>query len=153
MVGSRRRKVALGLAGAGGVLALGIAVPSLAFAQDPTPTPSASSSADAGKPDRAEERARRQDELASALATELGIDKEKVAAALAKIQAEREANRPAHDGQNPPRDRGADLESRMATAVTEGKLTQAEADAILKAAEAGVLGPAGGPHGQRSTTK
>lgn len=153
MTRSTRRKTWLGVAGAGGVLALAIAVPSLAFAQDTTPTPSTSAAPNAGGTktgeDAGKDRAARQDELATALAKELGVDKDKVAAALAKIESERAANRPKPDGT--PRadgtkpDRTAELKARLATAVTAGTLTQAEADAIIKASEAGLL--AGGPGG------
>ena len=92
----------------------------------------------AGRPDRAADRAARQEQLAAALATELGIDKDKVAAALEKVQADREAQAKA--------DRLADLKTRLDTAVKEGKLTAEQSAAILKAAEAGVF-PQGGGRG------
>jgi hypothetical protein len=92
----------------------------------------------AGRPDRAADRAARQEELAAALATELGIDKDKVAAALEKVQADREAQAKA--------DRLADLKTRLDAAVKEGKLTAEQSAAILKAAEAGVF-PQGGGRG------
>jgi hypothetical protein len=92
----------------------------------------------AGRPDRAADRAARQEQLAAALATELGIDKDKVAAALEKVQADREAQAKA--------DRLADLETRLDAAVKEGKLTAEQSAAILKAAEAGVF-PQGGGRG------
>ncbi len=143
MTRSIRRKAtlaAVGVTGAAGALALALTGPSVAFAEDPSgsPTPSASASADS---DRATKHAQRQAELAEALAKELGVDKEKVAAALAKIDSERAAARP--DLAKP--DRAADLKTRLDKAVSEGKLTRAEADAILKAADAGVL-PFGGGH-------
>jgi hypothetical protein len=93
----------------------------------------------AGRPDRAADRAARQDELAAALATELGIDKAKVAAALEKVQADREAQAKA--------DRLADLKTRLGAAVKEGKLTAEQSAAILKAAEAGVFPQGGGGRG------
>ena len=112
-----------------------MAGPNLAFA-DPSASPSASSSAPTRQPgDRDAKRAQQQDELATALAKELGIDKAKVAAALDKVQAQREADAKA--------ERTAQLKARLDQAVKDGKLTQAEADAILKASEAGVL-PGGG---------
>ena len=130
----------IGAAGVAGVAALAFAV-SPAQAEDPTPSPSASASASAtGKPDRAAARAQRQDELAAALATELGIDKAKVAAALEKVQAAQQSEAKA--------DRIAALKTKLDAAVKEGKLTAAESAAILKAAEAGVL-PQGGPGGGR----
>jgi uncharacterized protein (DUF1501 family) len=138
-----RRKVALSVAGATGLLAVGIAVPTLAYAQDPSPSPSASAPATSAKPDAGQ----RQDELAAALADKLGIDKEKVATALAEIRAEREATRTKPDGTARP-DRTAELKTRLDAAVKAGTITQAEADAIVKAAEAGVLG-GGGHRGPR----
>jgi membrane-bound lytic murein transglycosylase B len=136
---------ALGLAGTAG--ALGIALvggPALA-----DPTPSASTSA---APDHRAGHAQRQEELAAALATELGIDKEKVAAALEKVQAARRTeNRAENKDRTPakadPAKRIEDLKARLDAAVKEGKLTAEESAAILKAAEAGVLphGRGGGP--------
>ena len=129
---------ALGVTGAAGVLALALAGPNVAFA-DPSPSPSSSTGAPAD--DRATKRAQQQDELATALAKELGIDKAKVAAALEKVQTEREAAAKA--------ERLADLKTRLDAAVTAGKLTRAEADAILKAAENGVLPQGLGHPGKR----
>ena len=162
---------ATGLAGGLGVALLS----SPAQAEDPTPTPPASAPAapapgasapdasapaapapgssaapaPAGKPDHEAEHAKRQDELAAGLATELGIDKAKVAAALEKVQAAQKPDpktRP--DGAAKP-DRTAELKARLDEAVKAGKLTAEESAAILKAAEAGVLqgGPLGGPGG------
>ena len=135
----KRTLITTAVAGAGAAAALGIALAGPAQAEDPTPTPSASSSAPApGKPDREAARAERQDELATALAAELGIDKAKVAAALEKVQAAEQADAKA--------ERTAQLKTRLDEAVKAGKLTADEAAAILKAAEAGVL-PQGGPGG------
>ena len=133
MVKSVPRKALLVGSAAAGVLALGIAVPAVALAQDPTPSPSASPSVADGEQKRAE----RRDQLAEALAAELGISKDKVAAALDKVLDQMDAQARA--------DRLTQLKERLATAVAEGKLTQAQADAILKAAEEGVL--PGGGHG------
>jgi hypothetical protein len=135
----RRLTIGVGAATAAGALALVLAAPHLAFAQDPTPSPSPGTSAPgAGRPDRAQH----QDDLAAALAQELGIDKDKVAAALAKIDANRP--KPPADA-NPPSeaDRAAALKSRLDAAVKAGTITQADEDAILKAAAAGVLGGPG----------
>ncbi len=130
----------IGAAGAAGVAALTLAG-GPAQAEDPTPAASASASPSASaEPDREAARAQRQDELAAALATELGIDKAKVAAALEKVQAARETEARA--------DRIADLKTRLDAAVTAGRLTPDEAAAILKAAEAGVLPQGGGGHGR-----
>ena len=137
----RRLTIGVGAAVAAGALGIALAVPHLAFAQDPTPSPSSGTSAPgAGRPDRAQH----QDDLATALAQELGIDKDKVAAALAKIDANRP--KPPADA-NPPSeaDRTAALKSRLDAAVKAGTITQAEEDAILKASAAGVLGGPGGP--------
>lgn len=137
---SKRVPVLAGLAAAGaaGVAALALAV---APAQaEPAPSPSASAAAPGTAPsDRQADRAQRQDELAAALATELGVDKAKVAAALEKVQAARQTEAKA--------DRIANLKTRLDAAVQEGKLTAEESAAILKAAEAGVF-PHGGGHGR-----
>ena len=70
--------------------------------------------------------------LAKALAPKLGVDEAKVKTALDEIRAAREA------------DRAKALDERLAAAVKAGTLTQAEADAVKKAAEKGVIG-FGGP--------
>lgn len=152
-----------GLAGGLGVALLG----SPAQAEDPAPSASASApaapapapsgsapAAPGTKPDPGADHAQRQDELAAALAAELGIDKAKVAAALDKVRAAHKPDpktRP--DGAAKP-DRTAALTARLDEAVKAGKLTEADQAAILKAAEAGVLqggpgggGPGGGPGG------
>jgi hypothetical protein len=144
-----RKKIALAGAGAAGVIALGLAVPTLAFAQDgPTPTPSNSSSADSGQPagrtwpgkaDRDQKRAERQNQLAEGLAKELGIPQDKVTAALEKVQGQLEASAKA--------DREAQMRERLSAAVSAGKITQEQADAIAAAAAAGVLPGGGFGHG------
>jgi hypothetical protein len=141
-----RRKITIagiGVAGAGGLLALVLAGPNVAFA-DPSPGPSgsASASAGAGKGGRGQvDREAKQNELAEKLAKELGVDPAKVKAALDKIQSEEQAAGKA--------DRLAALKQRLDQAVKDGKLTQAEADAIYKAAENGTLPAGGGPGGHR----
>lgn len=127
---------ALGGLGAAGVLGFALAG-SPAQAEDPSPSPSSSTpAAGTDKPDRDAFRAQRQDELAAGLATELGIDKAKVAAALQKVQAAQQSKAQAG--------RTAELKTRLDAAVTAGKLTKEQAAAILKAAESGVLmGPGG----------
>lgn len=77
----------------------------------------------------------RRAELAKELAKALGIDEAKVTDALTALDSERNA------------ERAAALQSRLDQAVTDGKLTQAEADAVKKAVEAGVIG-GGGPGGK-----
>lgn len=75
-----------------------------------------------------------QDELAGKLATKLGIDAAKVKTALAEM-------RTAHDA-----DRQQAFTDRLAKAVTDGTLTQADADAVQKAQKAGVIGMGRGRH-------
>ncbi len=126
----------LGVAGAAGALAIALAA-GPALAEGATPSPSAPATG-ALAPDGAR-HTQFKDDLAAALAEELGIDEAKVTAALEKIHAARQAEaRAAHL---------ADLRSRLDTAVEEGTLTEAESAAILKAAEAGVLAPGPGPGG------
>ncbi len=127
----------LAMAGAGAaVIGLGVAVPAVAFAQDPSPSPSSSPSASASADaDREQRHAERQDKMAELLASELGIDKAKVVEALAKVEDRMHSDLKA--------ERQSALSERLSAAVAEGKLTQEEADAILKASEADVL--PGGP--------
>lgn len=73
-----------------------------------------------------------RDNLATALAKELGIDKAKVTAALDEVRAAEQATHK------------ADFKAKLDQAVKDGKLTQSEADAVLKAADAGVIGMGGG---------
>ena len=74
-----------------------------------------------------------QDELATKIASKLGIDAAKVKAAFADLRAAHEAaEQKAFD-------------DRLAQAVKDGKLTQAEADAVNKAAKAGVIDMDDGP--------
>ncbi|GAB4055593.1 hypothetical protein [Catellatospora paridis] len=132
-------KKTLVTAGAAGVLALGIAAPATAWAAEGSgSTPAATSSQ--GK-DKGYQQAEHQQKLSAALAKELGIDQAKVSAALEKVQSQLRPDGKARDKSNDrTADRTQQLKDRLAAAVKAGKLTQAEADAITKAAEAGVLG-------------
>jgi hypothetical protein len=123
MTHSRLRLVVLGLVA---VLAVALAVPALAQSDDDdAPTgQSAPKTDDADGPGR----------FAEALADELGDDvtAEEVADAIAVV-AERFA------AEREERLRSA-LRERLDTAVEDGALTRAQADAILEAAEEGVFG-------------
>ncbi|RKR19533.1 hypothetical protein [Arthrobacter oryzae] len=80
--------------------------------------------ADGQRPDHAA----REKALAASLAKSLGIDEAKVTAALEELRAAGYANH------------AAELKPRLDQAVKDGTLTQAEADAVTKAAEKGVIG-------------
>jgi membrane-bound lytic murein transglycosylase B len=111
---------ALGLAGTAG--ALGIALVGGPALADPTPSSASPAPSTSAAPDPRAGHTQRQKELAAALATELGIDKEKVAAALDKIQADRRAEN--KDRTPPakadPAKRIEDLKARLDAAVKEG---------------------------------
>lgn len=130
-----------GLAAAG-VLAVGIAAPTVAFADDKSGSPSTSQT------DRKQARAERDAEFAKALAAELGISEDKVAAAIEKVRGDLKPQGQPKDAPKSQEDRQAALKTRLDAAVKEGKLTQEQADAILKAYEAGVLGGFGGKGGR-----
>ena len=69
--------------------------------------------------------------LAKALAAKLNIDEAKVASALAEIRTARQA------------DEAAALKAKLDAAVKAGTLTQAEADAVTKAVQQGVINVGG----------
>lgn len=138
-----RKQLLVGLAAAG-VLGVGIAAPTVALADDKSPAPSASTSTDQGS-DRQQQRADRQQEFAESLAKELGVPTDKVTAALEKLREQHRADRPERPSTE---DRQAKLKERLDQAVKDGKLTQEQADAVLKAVEAGVF-PGPGGHGHR----
>jgi hypothetical protein len=75
-----------------------------------------------------------QSEFATKLAAKLGIGAAKVKAALADLRAAHEA------------EEQKAFDDRLAQAVKDGKLTQTEADAVKKAAKAGIIGMGHGPH-------
>ncbi|MER7419139.1 hypothetical protein ABT346_20550 [Micromonospora peucetia] len=159
----RKKHLLAGLAAAG-VLGVGIAAPTVAFAADgATPTPSASASENRSE-ERQQQRTDRQAEFAGKLAEELGVDTDKVTAALEKLREEHKpadrpekgergdkGDRPGKGEKGDSADRQAAMKERLAQAVKDGKLTQEQADAITAAAEAGVFpgpGGRGGQHGQ-----
>lgn len=76
--------------------------------------------------------ATREADLAKKLAEKLGVDQAKVSQALTEV-------RQAHQADEKSR-----FSARLDTAVKDGKLTQAEAQAVQKAADAGVIGMGGG---------
>ena len=90
----------------------------------PSTAPSADPSAKPTRPDPAE----REASLAKALAEKLGLDEAKVTKAFDEIRAARQA------------DRAAELKTKLDAAVKDNTLTQAEADAVTKAVEKGVIG-------------
>lgn len=93
----------------------------------PSTAPSAQPSADpSAKPTRPDP-SQREAELAKQLAEKLGIDEAKVTKAFEEIRADRQA------------DRAKALQTRLDAAVKAGTLTQAEADAVTKAVEKGVI--------------
>ncbi|MFJ4169397.1 hypothetical protein ACIPY3_07810 [Paenarthrobacter sp. NPDC089714] len=98
-----------------------------AFRDANKPTTPPSEGTEGTKPDRTA----REAALAKSLAQALGIDESKVTTALEEIRSEAKA------------DRSAELKSRLDKAVSDGKLTQAEADAVTKAVNAGVIGGGG----------
>lgn len=69
---------------------------------------------------------------AKILAAELNLDEAKVLETLKTVAANRQATQQA--------DRAANLKERLDAAVKDGKLTQAQADAVTAAHDAGVLG-------------
>lgn len=90
----------------------------------PTTPPADGTKTEGTRPDPAAKQA----ELAKSLAATLGIDEAKVTSALEELRTAEQA------------DRAAALKTRLDAAVTDGKLTQAEADAVTKAVQNGVIG-------------
>jgi hypothetical protein len=91
--------------------------------------------------DAEDRRAEMQAALADALAAELGLDADEVAAALEKVQTDLRAEMQTEHLER--------LEERLAAAVEAGELTQEEADEVLERAESGELRGPGrrGGHG------
>lgn len=94
--------------------------------------PSSTASPSAGTQTDRPDPAARQAALAKSLAPELKVDEAKVAAALQELRTARDAGHK------------AELRTRLDDAVKAGKLTAEEADAVVKAADAGVIGYGGG---------
>ncbi|MEN3610076.1 hypothetical protein [Plantactinospora sp. ZYX-F-223] len=151
------RKKVLGGLMAAGVLTVGLAAPAVAFAEDgttPAPTPSASAESGTTAPEHGKRWAEQRGKLAEQLAAELGVPQDKVEAALAKIKEQHRAewkDRVEQRGKGTPdarskADREAMLKERLDKAVSDGKLTQEQADAILAAVKAGVFPAFGGGH-------
>jgi hypothetical protein len=118
-----------------------------AFAQDATQSPTEQTApAEGAAPDEAARDARmaeRQTAFAEALAAELDLPVDQVTDAVTKVGEQLRAE---HDSE-----RQAALQDRLDEAVTNGDLTQEQADAMAAAAEAGVLGGRdghGGHHGR-----
>ncbi len=175
---NRTKRLAV-IAGISTAVAGGLLSPLVAWA-DPTPAPSSSATSDGpGAPADAGRRGPHggdHGQMAAKLAELLGVDEQKVTAALEEIRTAEAGGRPSGDGQRGDRQqlaqalatklgvtvdkvtaaldtlhqqRAAEAESalseRLKAAVSAGTLTQAEADAVLKAQRAGLLG--GGPRG------
>ncbi|MFV0405274.1 MAG: hypothetical protein ACK5LN_00365 [Propioniciclava sp.] len=80
------------------------------------------------------ERTAALDTYLETVAAELGIPTDDLRAAWDELRSQDSA------------DRLASLTTRLDQAVSDGTLTQAEADAVQKAAEAGIIGYGGGRH-------
>lgn len=91
-------------------------------------------SSDATEAERDAVKADRQAAFVSALASELDIEEAAVTTAMSELQSEKEATKAAAD------------KVAIDEAVTDGKLTQTEADAVQKAVDAGVVSVRGGGH-------
>ncbi|GAA3441676.1 hypothetical protein [Planomonospora venezuelensis] len=169
-----RTKRLVVIAGLGTALTGGLVIPMAAWA-DPAPAPSSSSASATGTatPSGGERNGPRGGHgglTAAKLAEILGLDEDKVAAALQEVRGDGSA-RPSGGGKEAAgqelaealaaelgvtadkitaamdtlrEQRAAEAESalseRLKTAVTDGTLAQAEADAVLKAHRAGLLG-------------
>lgn len=89
----------------------------------------------ANPPSTDQTREQRDAALATSLAELLGVDEAKVTTALTELRTARQA------------ERAAALKTKLDAAVASGTLTQAEADAVTKAVEQGVI--SGGGRGHR----
>lgn len=127
---SDKVKAGLATTAVAGALVAGAVIP--ATAQDDPPT----------SQERSQDvRGGNADAFAAALAEELGIDRARVDEALRNVRA---------DLREQIRERRLNgLEERLSRAVDDGDLTQEQADAIVEAAEAGVLPMGRHGHGPR----
>lgn len=91
------------------------------------PTGDQTKPSDQTQAEREAARTARVAAFAKALASELGIDEAKVTSALQELRTEHQAERAAED------------KAVIDQAVTDGKLTQTEADAVQKAVDAGIV--------------
>lgn len=78
------------------------------------------------------DRTAMEDEFASALATKLGVDNDALKSALDEARTAEQASHKA--------EARTGLKTRLDKAVTDGKISQADEDSILKGFDAGVLG-------------
>lgn len=131
----KKQAIGLAAAGAAGAVVLASGVPALAATGDSTASPRTSApSAEEWQ----EMRAEAQRDMAERLAEELGVDVDKVEAALEKVRSEMQDEHQARHLKS--------LKERLDQAVSDGELTREQADAILEAAEGGVF-PGAGPGG------
>lgn len=107
----------------------------LTAVRDQTDTTRPSSDATEAEKDATKEA--RQTEFATALAAELNVDEADVTTALAEVRTEREAAQ------------SVDEKATLDQAVTDGTLTQTEADGVQKAIDEGIVSTRGGGHGRR----
>lgn len=164
---SRRKKITLAVSATTLALGLSLGATTMASATS-TPPPAPSARTEATQAPKAEAGHGKAEHIAAALASKLGVDEAKVLealrtfrdanktddsakeAALAKSLAaslgidEAKVTAAIHElhSKHQKTDHTAALKTRLDKAVTSGKLTQAEADAVAKAVEKGVFGGA-----------
>lgn len=134
-----RNRIGMAATTAIAVLLLGSTAMS-AFAQDggevePAPAPAEEREHTIHFEERREEQ---EAAFSAALADELDLPVEQVRAAVDKVREDMRAKREA--------ERKAAFEARLDAAVADGRLTREQADAILAAADAGVLPMGPGEH-------